>query len=293
MTNRFLKNIQKSIAIILFIGAFIGCSRVADSPVKTACNNFMKGRILLKKGDSTLLKSVTEDSLYRLILLHQEYIKLLDAPVIEANLNIYAKTEEINGDCATCKMSGEEFYQIKLCKFNGQWKVVSENGQHATLAKIQEAQKKLDDYRLFLKDKPARDSVLKIVNKFFESAKLYFTEQDITELEKICDEATLSFIKRLYTNSKTKPGTKALQEEMTKPSFLVGDVFFEDDDVTFKFYEEEITVLLKRKNNNFIVTGFNGMNAATINNNIIQNQYADLLRSMKLIRSEKYRPKDF
>jgi hypothetical protein len=134
---------------------------------------------------------------------------------------------------------------------------------------------------------------LKVVNKLFESAKLYFTEQDITELEKICNEATLSFIKRLYTQSITKPGRKALQEEMTKPSFLVGDVYFEEDDITFKFYEEEITVLLKRKNNTFIVTGFNGMNAASINNNIIHNQYADLLRSMKLIRSEKYRPADF
>lgn len=253
----------------------------------------MKGRILLKKGDGTLLKSVTEDSLYRLILLQQEYIKLLDTPMIEANLNIYAKSEEINGDCATCKMSGEEFYQIELCKFNGQWKVISENGQHATFAKIQEAQKKLDDYRLFLKDKPARDSVLTIVNRFFESAKLYFTEQNITELEKICNEATISFIKRLYTHCKTKPGIKALEEEMAKPNFLVGDVYFNEDDVTFKFYEEEITVHLKRKNNTYIVTGFNGMNAASISNNIIHNQYADLLRSMKLIRSAKYRPKDF
>jgi len=251
----------------------------------------MKGRIALKNGDSSELKSVTEDSLFRLLMLNHQYLEIVDAPVIGADLNIEAKSVEISGNCATCLMSGMEYYKIHLCKDGNKWKIKGENGIYATSEMITKAKKKLDDYKIFLIAKPGIDSVLTVVNNFFKNANQYFKSNDPETLRETCDNASIDFIQRLYSYAKSRSGLDVIITEMEKPNYLTGDVTFNDNRAVFKFYNEETTILLQRTETSFIVTGFNGIDSKNINDRIMNEQYVNLLRSLKSLRQEQYRNK--
>ena len=106
---------------------FISCKESEESKIKNVCNDFIKGRIALEKGDSIPLKAVTEDSLYKIIVLNERYAKMLDAVMIKANLNIEPVLVEIKGNTAICQMSGDEYYKIHLYKTKNIWKVNGEN----------------------------------------------------------------------------------------------------------------------------------------------------------------------
>ncbi|WP_460218496.1 hypothetical protein [Psychroserpens sp. MEBiC05023] len=281
-----------SLLIVLLFSTFFSCAQSEESKIKTTCNQFIQGRIALRKGDSLKLKLVTEDSLFRLIMLHQKYANMLKAPVIEADLSMRVKSVTIDKDCASCLMTSYSHYEIKLCKEGDHWKVKGENDIYATSERINKARQKIIDYKEELKRRPAVDSILKVVNKFLPSVKAYFKTQNLDKLKPICNEATLHFIQRLYSYSKERTGLELLHDEMDKPNFMVGDGVFETDRTLFKFYNEDIFIVLKKHNNNYIITGFNKMNSDTIDTTIMEAQYLDLLRSMKLIRQPRYRNKE-
>lgn len=284
----FSKNINIILTLLLFL--CFGCGE--ESKVKNTCNNFIKGRRALDAGDSLLLKQVTEDSLFQLIMLHHSYQEMLDVPVISANLNISTKSTEIDGNCATCLMSGSATYKIHLCKQEDTWKVEGENGIYPDAEKILTAQKKITDYKLFKKEKPARDSVLRVLDLFFNGAKSYFKNQDLKTLKQVSNDSTVDFIQRLYSFSKQRTGIDLIINEMGQPNYMTVDVIFDSDKITCKFYKEEITVDFQKLNNSYIVTGINGVTSEKINNQILKNQYLNLLRALKLTRSEMYRSKD-
>lgn len=270
-----------------------GCAQSEESKIKETCNKFVKGRIALNEGDSLLLKSVVSDSLYYLIMLHQQYEEMLrkeDVPIISADLNIYPKSVEIKGNRAICLMSGEEYYQINLFKESGIWKVKGENGVYPIPDRIAEAKQKLIDYKAFLKNKPLSDSVLTVVNEFFDDVRNYFKAQNLDLLNKTCSEATTKFVQRLEIYAKRRSGLE-LMKEIEKPNLTTGDVKPENDVVIFTFYKEEITIILKKEYNTFKIIGFNGLESSQISDEIMNVQYLDFLRAMKLIRSKQYRDK--
>jgi len=268
----------------------LGCGE--ESKVSNTCNQFMKGRIALKKGDASILEQITEDSLFKLLMLHHDYAKLINAPIISPDLNIHTKSVEMKENCASCLMSGLEYYQIHLCKHGEVWKVEGENDIYPTTERIKKAQKKFVDREIFIKQKPAVDSVILRLNTFFGGAKVYFKTHDLSPLKELCDEPTLQFVQNLYKYTKQKGDVEKVIEEMAKPNILTSDVNFDSDKITCKFYQEETTVLFKKKENSYIVSGICGIDSKDITQQLIEKKYPNFLRALKLIRSEKYRGKN-
>lgn len=277
-----------SIGLALVIGFFLtSCGE--NAAVKTACNTFMKGRLALDQGDTTIIKSVTEDSLYRLLWLHESYATLLKksgTPVMGPDLRgIYVKGVELKEDCATCNMQAESFYQLNLCKEEGKWIVKGENHNYATEEKLQKARKKLYDYTIFLEKKPTTDSVLAVLSDFFDGVETYFKYQDDGDLYGICDEMTINAIKRIRQYAVKKTGKQRILTALEKRKYVTFDVTSDPKTATCKFYGEELSVDFIRSDDNnypFIVTGLNGMKSAEITDNIIKGNYRSLLQSIKV-----------
>lgn len=286
---------MKKFYVLVFLSFFLfsSCKKVEvkkseEDKIKEVCSKFMSGRRALENGQTTTLKSVTEDSLYKLIVLNQQYVQMLQTSVIKADLNIVPTLVEIKGNTATCKMSGMEFYVIHLYKTKNDWKVNGENGIFANTAMIAASQKKIDDYKIYLKKKPKLDAVLKVVNQFFLDARLYFKNGDSEVLKNNCTDDTVDFMQRLCSYAKKRSGEKTLIEEMEKPNPMVGDIEFDGDKAIFKFYGEDIFLLLQKIDNSYKISGFNKINSKNINQQIITNQYLDLLRASKFIRQKQY-----
>lgn len=292
---RLINTTRLTINIILTLPAlllFSACEQSEENKVKSTCDNFIKGRIALKKGDDTQLKAVTEDSLFKLIKLNQEYMKLLTATVIEADLNIYAKSAVVNGDSASCVMSGFEPYEITLRKYNGIWKVKAENGMTATPEKIAAIKKKIADEKIAMKIRPAQHKVLRFVNSFLADTKNYFKGQPADSLSIKSTPATLDFIKRFYIYAKKRTGVPLLTKEMDAPNFLSADVAFEGNKAFYLFYNENISISLEKHGDSYLITGFNGTDSKYLKQQNIEDNYINLLRALKLMRSEQYRDKE-
>lgn len=289
--NLTIRLIKSSILPLMALLLLSSCEQSEEDKVKNACDTFIKGRIALRKGDETQLKAVTEDSLFKLITLNQQYVKLLTAPVIEADLNIHAKSAVINGDCAICEMSGMERYEITVCKYKGIWKVKAENGMTATPEKIAAIQKKIDDEKIALKIRPAQHVVLRFVMAFLNHTKTYFKTQKADSLSTYCTPATLDFIKRFSVYAKQRTGLPLLTKEMDAPNFLSADVAFEKNKAFYLFYKENISISLEKHGDSYLIKGFNGTDSKDLTPQKIKDNYTDLLRALKLIRSEQYRDK--
>ncbi|MEL6589232.1 MAG: hypothetical protein AAFP02_08970 [Bacteroidota bacterium] len=269
------------------LGLMSSCGEEAS--VSDTCNQFIRGRIALDKGDSTILKQITADSLFRLLMLNQEYIELLDAPVIGPDLNIRARSVEIKDQCATCTMSSSAYYQINLCKEGEVWKIKGENGDYETREKILAVRKKIADQKIYLKQKPSVDSVLQVVNRFFSAAKAYFEKQETEGLASVCDEASVAMIQRLYVYAQKRTGLDKILAEMKEPNFLTVDVQFDGDALKAIFYNEETTILLTRIDGRFVVSGFDQYPSGEITAQILRGKYLTFLRALKLLRAERYR----
>lgn len=264
-----------------------------EDQVKTACKEFIQGRKDLKKGDSGTLKRVTEDSLYTLIMLHEQYAQMLDAPVIEADLNIYPKSAQVNDSCGTCMMSGFEYYQIELCKIEDSWRVIGENGKYATSEKIATARKKIADYIIFKQEAPAKDSVLLALSSFFEGVKVYFRTQETQALAETSDEATVGLVERLYEYAIKRNGRDMILEEMEKPNYMTFYVNFDEEGgVACQFYNEETKVNMVKRDNSYIVSGLNDLESELITGSVVNEAYISCLRALKIVRAEQYRNKD-
>ncbi|BAO76860.1 hypothetical protein [Winogradskyella sp. PG-2] len=285
----------KSKFIVLVIFAFMvsGYAQTEAENVKETCNRFINGRINLRANDSLELKAVASDSLFRLIMLHHKYEQMLKTRIIRADLRMRVKSVDINGDCASCEMTSIEYYKIHLCKDGDKnWRVKGENSIFPTEERITKAKNKIKNYNKQKRLKPRVDSILKVVNRFLPRVKDYFLTQNLDPLKSICDEATLRFIQNFYAYAKERSGIELLHDEMNKPNFMVGDYYDKNNLIEYKFYNEDISIVLTKNNkNNFIISGFNGNKSGAINEDLRKNYYLDFLRSMKLTRQARYRNK--
>ena len=71
---------QTKVYFILLTMLFLygtSAAKTEEDKLRETCNNFIKGRLALRQGDSLLIKSVTEDSLSKLIMLNYKYVKML------------------------------------------------------------------------------------------------------------------------------------------------------------------------------------------------------------------------
>ncbi|MHA7843432.1 MAG: hypothetical protein ACX93I_08950 [Winogradskyella sp.] len=279
------------VVITMLMLAYSSYAQDEAAKVRETCNTFIRARKALKQGDSLLIKSVTEDSLYKLLMLNHKYAKMLKTRILEADLNIWAKSVEVNDSCGSCQMSGYEYYNIKVCKYDGKWKVMGENDIYATTERIQRAQQKIVNYKREIKTRPAVDSILRVVNQFFKDAHNYFETETLEPLSTTCNVETIRFIQKLYGYAKERTGLELLHKEMNAPSFLVGDVIFEADRTLFKFSREDIYIVLRKPKDTYMIHGFNKMDAEAIDDDTMAAEYLNLLRSMKLIRQPRYRDK--
>ena len=278
--------------ICLLVPFVFGCKQSEEGQIREVCKSFISGRIALRDGDSLVLKSVTEDSLFRLLMLNEQYIKVVDAPTMRPNLDIYPTKVTIEGNQATCKMSGDEFYYINLLRKNDRWIVKGENDIYASPDKIAAVKEKIRKYQLFLVDKPAKDSVLRVVNFFFPGVQSGFKDNNFKYLESLCDRSTINFIQKFFDYARQRTGTPILTSEINSNNSLVGNVSFKGNEASFKFYEEEITIELKKVEDDYIITGFNHMASKDISRPIMKKKYVDLLRSMKFISHKEFRSQD-
>lgn len=275
------------------IGIFlltISCKQNEESKVKEIANQYMNGRIKLKSGDSLQLKSVTEPMLFRFMKLTQEYIKIIDAPVISEDISrITAGEVKIEGQKATCRMIGHDYYIIHLIKTDNSWKVNGENNEYMTAEKIAALRKKIADQIEFKKNKPAIYSVIKVVNLFFEGVRKYVKDGNISELETITTPDTRNMIQKFYSYAKQRSNEDILSKEIEKFNLVLGDVTFENDKAEFKFSNESRTINLIKQNNYYKISGLEGLKSSEINQRIMVDNYLNLLRALKLVRKPEYR----
>ncbi|WP_316812586.1 hypothetical protein [Pedobacter heparinus] len=278
---------------LLFIGIFlltISCKQTEESKVKEIANQYMKGRIKLKSGDSVQLKSVTEPLLFRFIKLTQEYLKIVDAPVIGEDISrISAGEVKIEGQKATCRMIGHDYYTIHLIKTGDSWKVNGENSEYMTVEKIAALRKKIVDQIEFKKNKPAIYALIKVVNLFFEGVRKYVKEGSLNELETITTPDTRNMVQKFYSYAKQRSGEDVLSKEIEKFNLVLGDVTFESDRAEFKFYNESRTVNLIKQNSQYKIAGLEGLKSREISLQIMEDNYLNLLRALKLVRKPEYR----
>lgn len=275
------------------IGIFlstIGCKQTEESKVKEIANQYMQGRIKLKNGDTLQLKSVTEPLVFRFIQLNQEYLKIVDAPVVSEDISkISAGEVKISGQKATCRMIGYDNYVIHLIKTDDSWKVNGENNKYMTAEKIAILRKQIADEIEFKKNKPAILSVIKVVNLFFDGVRKYIKDGNISELDTITTPDTRSMIQKFYSYAKQRSGEDVLSKEIEKFNSVLGDVTFESDQAEFKFSKEFITVNLIKQDNHYKISGLEGLKSGEISQRIMADNYLNLLRALKLVREPEYR----
>jgi len=268
----------------------ISCKQTEESKVKEAANQYMKGRIKLKSGDTLQLKSVTEPLLFRFIKLTQEYLKIVDAPIVSEDISrISAGEVKIEGQKATCQMIGHNYYTIHLMKTGGSWKVIGENNEYMTAEKIAALRKKIADQIEFKKNKPAIYAVIKVVNLFFEGVRKYVKDGNISELETITTLDTRNMVQKFYSYAKQRSGEDMLSKEIEKSNLVLGDVTFESDRAEFKFSNEPRTINLIKQNNQYKISGLEGLKSNEISQQIMADNYLNLLRALKLVRKPEYR----
>ncbi|KIC02789.1 hypothetical protein OA88_06600 [Flavobacterium sp. JRM] len=280
-----------SLVLLLFI-SLISCKKSEESKIEDVCITYMKGRIALESGDSLKLKPVTGDTLYKLMMLNHQYLVLLKSNLSPPDFNLFPEEVEIKGNKATCLMSGGEHYKLNLYKTKEDWKVNGENDKFPNSQSIIEAQKKIADYTLTLKGKSTKDSVVQIANRFFMDANNYFKNNDPKILKNNSDDDSAKFVELLFSYAKKRSGIKAINDEVNKPYSSSGEIMLEGDKATYQFYQENVSVLLQKTRNSYKVIGFNGMKSSYINQQIIEEQYIDLLRSVRLLSPKEYRNKD-
>ncbi len=252
----------------------------------------MEGRIAFDKGDETMLKEVTSDSLFLVIQLNEEYSKVLragGAKSIREDIK-KIKVTDINyeGNCAICNTNLKEYYLINLCKEDSVWKVQGENYKYPTVGQIRRTKDKIQKQQEYLIKKPAIDSVLKTINSFHKAVKTYFLTDDINTLSETCDAATFSAVKSLYYYTKKINKLEELKEEIKFPKALATEPLFEEKKVKAKFYKEETYINLIKTNNTYTITGLNNIDADQITISVIHKEYLNLLRALYLLRTKTY-----
>ncbi|MEM6876921.1 MAG: hypothetical protein AAF544_00070 [Bacteroidota bacterium] len=267
------------------------CSCGQEYEIRKVCNNFIAARKELRAGNPEPLKQFTEDSLYELSRLNQAYVDLIDAPVIEADLNIQANTVEQQGDCWICNMTGMEFYQVQVCQQDERWVIVSENGYEATTVKISEARKKLKDQIKFIEEKPRRDSVYRTINEFFGAVKIYFQTGETSHFGASCNAATLAILSDIKRAILTSPLRDIIEEEMGSTDFSTYDTDMRTDSLVigFPYQEPENQMTMRLTSGQYQVIGLLGYDSDEISTILVEERLISFLRALKLIRAERWR----
>lgn len=291
MKKRLLTLISNKAIYLLFI-AFcltISCKLTEEEKIKETCNTFIEGRVALRNGDSSILKAVSDDSLFMLLMLNTQYSNMndKDVPTYRADLNIKPTKVEITGNCATCLMSGEEFYKINLCKEEDKWKVIGENDVYPTSNLIAEALLKIENLKKYIKQKPAVDSVLNFVNPFYEQVKLYFKTGELGLLEKNYNNSTSKFLENLYWYVKKRGDLDMIDKEMNEYDYTPGEVIFETNEILYKLYIEKGEMTLYKNNNNYLITKINGIDIKLLTEKMIDKEYWKILRTLRIISKKK------
>jgi hypothetical protein len=282
-----------SLFFLLFI-FFTSCKQSEESKIQETCTTYIEGRIAFENGDTLKIKPVVGDTIYRQMLLNRQYSRLLESNLAIGPdlITITPKTVEIKGNKATCIMNSPIPFQLNLLRSNDQWKIVGENEIFPNAYSIAALEKKISDYKAYLKGKPARDPIFKITNLFFNDVNNYCKNNDLNTLKNNCDDATVDFVKRLYEYSKKRSGTDVINEEINNPHAASGAISFKGDLAYYMFYQESSSVLLKKIGDTYKVIGFNGIKSASISKQMMEDQYVELLRAVRLVKSEQYRNKN-
>jgi len=79
---------------------------------------------------------------------------------------------------------------------------------------------------------------------------------------------------------------------MEKSNYLTGDVDFQSNSLAFTFYKEGTSLALQKNDYGYVISGFNGVNSKQITEQIMEKEYLNFLRALKLMRPDKYRNKE-
>jgi hypothetical protein len=116
-----------SLASIIITGCAPDAPPDESDKVREVCTKYMEARRALERDDSTLLREVTSDSLYMLIMLNHRYTRLLEGenvPISGPDLNILPGSVQLHGDTASCLMNSLEHYELQLYNrrcMEGRW----------------------------------------------------------------------------------------------------------------------------------------------------------------------------
>ena len=238
--------------------------------------------MLENDNDSSLLKEICEDTLFRLIMLNEKYAKMLNAR--PANLHMRANEITFDGDCADCAMNDLVDYHIQVCLVNDKWQIKGENGITYHSSDLQRVRQKIAEQELFIKQKPQMDSMLAVLNTFFEGVDLYFRTKDESKLRESADAATVAAVKRVYQFAIKKYGKDAIQDELLKPKYVTYDLELEYDNLKCIPYNkpQNQAILMELHDGQYVVSGLLNTPSSQLTSDV--SVIRDLLVNMKVVR---------
>lgn len=280
--------------VIVLLFCLPACEPSEESKVRKAAVDFIQGRIALGEEDSSLLRSVSADTLYRMIMINHRYIKLVNGnaqPLAEL-FTMRPGRVEINGNDATCFVKALDRYDLHLRKYGDTWKVRGENDTYPSQEMIDRTQIKFDEQQRIREQKPLFDSISAVVNDFYMSTKYHFRTPKPELLAPSCSPEVISLVERVKELALAKAGKTALFAEMDKQDFTLGDIERVGETVEFSLYQTNTTLTLKRLNGKYQIIGINGSDKRTVSDAELKANLLMYLRAMKIIRSEQYRDKE-
>lgn len=272
---------------------FSACERSEESKVREAAQTFVKGRMALASNDSTLIREVSADTLYQMIMLNHRYTTLINGRTSAlTDLGMMRPGDiKINGNEATCAMVFYEPYVLNMRKYGEEWKVRGENEHYPDADLIARTQAKYDEQAALRKQRPLFDSVITVINDFYMSAKYHFRTPSPDMLRNSCSDEVVALVERIKKVAIAKIGTEVLFEEMGHEDFTPGDIERVGEKVVFRLYQEPTKLTLKLVNGKYQIIGINDSESLRINDENIALNLTSYLRAMKIVRAENYRNK--
>lgn len=269
------------------------CEQSEQSKIEEVSSNFIQGRLALASNDSSLLRATTNDSLYRMIMLNYRFIKLINGRYNELQELRMMRPEgvTINGDNAVCKMMFIEPYHLNLRKYGDTWKVCGENDKYPSEEAYQRTLKKYEEQAVIKSQRPLFDSVIKVVNDFYMSAKYNFHTPKPEMLKPSCSDDVIALLERIKKVAFDKLGKDVVLAEMGHEDFTPGDIEKVGETVVFRLYQEPTKLTLKLVNGNYQIIGINDSDKLKITDETIAINLVYYLRAMKIVRGENYRDK--
>lgn len=285
MKKNNLKGLSFSLLGVMLL---YGCDS-NKTKIQEICQTYIDARLGLNEGDSVLLKDVTSDSMYQMVMLnhyHGELIKEHSPDVVmvgsQKELGYLIPGEvEINQDKAKCRMNNTIlYYSINLKNVDDKWIIIGENDKLPQAETFNSVKKKMTVLRSQILEKPFRDSVLNELTNFFSSVESYFNGSSKSFTNEYCDRATARLIRNLHSYVDKRNHNSLLEQEMEKPKYVTFEVKGADGVAKCKYYNDSLYINFTKIDGMYRVTGFNGVDSKVIS---IRTGYATLLRTLRLI----------